>query len=676
MPFFGQTGGGGGGGDLTTSYLDELLDVQDYTNKIVPRGNTAGADISAITVALFTPLVEVFRGTGVPSGDLGGAVTSAEAHYVNRANDYLYVTSDMGVTWTLVTDVTVHTSQPGNGDGNLGEALLWKQANQSGSGLHEYVLYYPKYEGAFPYNILGFVPPWGESTSPANRGLWTTGHPKFDFGLAFEADVTAVASDLAALQDDVLYNSGGEYNLAVTATPVSGSVSLDMSVANTFRVAVSQNTTFSFTNLTAPTGFASRNRRFIIELSNTNTTNHTLTWPASVTWVGKEVRVPMDTTTISVVNLVTNDDGTSFYAWQDIGNGAADTLVAEVVNAEATTLTRGTVVYLFGATGDKASVKRANNSSDATSSKTLGIVREDIAAGATGFVVTQGQIFKMTTGSYTPGDSLWLSGTDGQFTSTKPAAPNHTVFIGVVERANNGNGIIYVRAQNGFELDEIHDVQLTSPTNGDVLVYESIDGVWKNRQALYDYGFPTLVGPHYINAPQAALTEGNIGNSATAQFMQAIRPAYTLTVGNIQYFCRTAGTQTVQLGIYTHNAATNVFTLVARTAAAVPTGNQQIVTAPLSTAGGFPATYTLNAGTLYYIGYVVNTGTTATYALFNSGTTVTGLSTTWALGNVPAGTLPYAGQIATTGSALVTTFTGAAFTTATYAARLWMRLIP
>ena len=49
-------------------------------------------------------------------------------------------------------------------------------------------------------------------------------------------------------------------------------------------------------------------------------------------------------------------------------NGYAST-VSYVRNAEANTLTTGTVVYLFGGTGDHATVKRADNDSDTTSSK-------------------------------------------------------------------------------------------------------------------------------------------------------------------------------------------------------------------------------------------------------------------------------------------------------------------
>lgn len=145
-------------------------------------------------------------------------------------------------------------------------------------------------------------------------------------------------------------------------------------------------------------------------------------------------------------------------------------VVTYVRNAEATTLTTGTVVYLFGATGDHASVKRAGNGSDTTSSKTIGLVAADITASNNGPVVTRGYVdgIDLSTG-YTAGDVLWL-GTGGAFTTTKPTAPDHLVFVGVVVRATS-NGIIYVATQNGYELDELHNVSLPSPTAGDFLKY-------------------------------------------------------------------------------------------------------------------------------------------------------------------------------------------------------------
>lgn len=156
-------------------------------------------------------------------------------------------------------------------------------------------------------------------------------------------------------------------------------------------------------------------------------------------------------------------------------------LVSYVRNAEANTITTGTCVYLFGSTGDHATVKRADNSSDTTSSKTIGIVGANISASQNGPIITRGYVdgIDLSVG-YTAGDVLWL-GTNGNFTKTKPAAPSHLVFIGVVVRATV-NGIIYVATQNGYELDEIHNVSLPSPASGEFLGYDG--SLWVSRKVV------------------------------------------------------------------------------------------------------------------------------------------------------------------------------------------------
>ena len=183
-------------------------------------------------------------------------------------------------------------------------------------------------------------------------------------------------------------------------------------------------------------------------------------------------------------------------------------VVNYVTNAESTTLNVGEVVYLYGASGDRPSVKRASNISDATSSKTFGIVAESIGANQAGFVMNRGIVQKINTAAYSPGDVLWLGATAGTFTITKPVAPNHLVFVGVVLRANAGNGLVFVSPQNGYELDEIHDVLIASKTNGDVLTYESSTGLWKNKQ-------PATAGTVTSITASSPLTGGTITSSGS-----------------------------------------------------------------------------------------------------------------------------------------------------------------
>lgn len=151
-------------------------------------------------------------------------------------------------------------------------------------------------------------------------------------------------------------------------------------------------------------------------------------------------------------------------------------------NDSGGTLTCGQAVYVSGANGTNILITKAKADTEATSSKTLGLV-EDASVASNGFcwVVTEGLLSNVNTGSYTAGNALWLSpSTAGGITTTKPSAPDHMVFIGYVVRANANVGEIYVKPQNGFELKEIHDVQITTtPSDGQVLAYEAATALWK-----------------------------------------------------------------------------------------------------------------------------------------------------------------------------------------------------
>lgn len=151
--------------------------------------------------------------------------------------------------------------------------------------------------------------------------------------------------------------------------------------------------------------------------------------------------------------------------------------VAFVRNAESVTISNGMVVYISGASGDKASVKIASYSNDTLSARTIGIAAEDIVSGGTGFVVTRGPVYAQKTDTFSQGSMLYL-GAYGNVTTNRPSAPLHGVFVGVVEKVNANAGVIYVAVQNGFEIDELHDVNVGSPATNDLLIYNGT--VWTN----------------------------------------------------------------------------------------------------------------------------------------------------------------------------------------------------
>jgi hypothetical protein len=91
----------------------------------------------------------------------------------------------------------------------------------------------------------------------------------------------------------------------------------------------------------------------------------------------------------------------------------------------------------------------------------------------------------LPTATWNDGDPVYLGATAGSITNVKPYAPNHLVYLVVVTTASNGSaGRMYVRVQNGYELDELHNVQAQSPTVNDVLYYfGGSPGQWKTAQA-------------------------------------------------------------------------------------------------------------------------------------------------------------------------------------------------
>lgn len=153
-----------------------------------------------------------------------------------------------------------------------------------------------------------------------------------------------------------------------------------------------------------------------------------------------------------------------------------------VKNSTGQTINAGTPVYVSGSNGTNMLVAPASNSGESTSSKTFGLLAQTLANNAIGFVITEGLLSGLNTNGSNAGDPVWL-GSNGQLIyglQNKPKAPNHLVFIGIVTRKNAQNGEIFVKVQNGFELEELHNVSITNLQDGELLKYDSATGLWVN----------------------------------------------------------------------------------------------------------------------------------------------------------------------------------------------------
>ena len=190
---------------------------------------------------------------------------------------------------------------------------------------------------------------------------------------------------------------------------------------------------------------------------------------------------------------------------------SAVSLTATVRNETGATLTKGQVVYLNGASGNKALAVLAQANSEANSSGTYGLVQTDIANNNNGTIVIAGFINKLNTQGYTDGDKVYLSPTTaGGWTTTKPSAPNHMVFLGTITYAHQTQGAIQLRIANGFEIEELHNVSISGVADKDIISYNSSTGLYENR-TISALGLQTSADAAATYAPLASPTfTGNV----------------------------------------------------------------------------------------------------------------------------------------------------------------------
>lgn len=193
---------------------------------------------------------------------------------------------------------------------------------------------------------------------------------------------------------------------------------------------------------------------------------------------------------------------------------------ARVYNGSGSAMTKGQVVYITGAQGNRVDVRLAIANAESTSAGTIGFVAEAIANGSEGFVQVSGTLPKLDTSALTAGAALYLSAaTAGAYTTTRPAAPNHTVILGWVERVHANAGSIYVKVDNGYELDELHNVLISSAANSQVLQYDSAAGVWRNH---------TLVAADIPSLDAGKITSGIIDAARLPSYVDDVLEAANL----------------------------------------------------------------------------------------------------------------------------------------------------
>ena len=306
-------------------------------------------------------------------------------------------------------------------------------------------------------------------------------------------------------------------------------------------------------------------------------------------------------------SLTVDGTGVKYPTVDAVNAGIADTntnAVDRITVKLATAINKGQAVYVSSANGTNIIVSKASNATEATSSKTLGLLETTGATNAIVNVITSGLLGGLDTSTATVGDPVWL-GTSGNLIfglASKPVAPAHLVTIGIVSRVSATVGEIVVRVQNGFELNEIHDVAITSVANEDFLQYESSTSLWKNIQ---------------LTATWLKTKIGNATTSVTGLLSSTDWTTFNNKQNNLKTFNRTQGVYYFEefmggAGGATGVSYTNVVTAISGvgascvSSATAPnrTNQQGVVLHTTGTTASGLAGYNYGATTLY-----IGTGT-------------------------------------------------------------------
>jgi hypothetical protein len=199
-----------------------------------------------------------------------------------------------------------------------------------------------------------------------------------------------------------------------------------------------------------------------------------------------------------------------------LGNGVVGQMFEEtfiaVKNGTGSAMTAGQVVTFTGVNGTVPTVGLATANSAYQPLYTVGVLAENLAAGATGRAATLGKIAGLnTTGgaeTWAAGDILYISPTTaGALTNVEPTAPNIAISVAAVISANSSTGILLVRpllharthygvfssdtSQTADEVETAYAVEFTDTDVSSGVALDDEDGslVIPTRAGLYNFQF-------------------------------------------------------------------------------------------------------------------------------------------------------------------------------------------
>ncbi len=298
--------------------------------------------------------------------------------------------------------------------------------------------------------------------------------------------------------------------------------------------------------------------------------------------------------------------------------------------------TKGQVMMFTGTLGSSGGLTAApaTGLTADQSAYVLGIAAETGITNDWIFVASFGEVKNINTSAFTQGQVLYYDPTvTGGLTATKPAVPNAIVLMAAVVHVGTSNGILFVRPTYGSVLGGTDgNVRFTGLASGNTIIYDAVDGVWKNANLTDGDGISITEGAGTITITNSGVRTAQAGDGIS------VTGTNDITITNTGVRTLSAGTGISLSGAnnvtVTNSAPDQVVSLTGAGTTAVTgtypnftiTSNDQYVGTVTSVGG----TGTVNGITL--------TGTVTSSGNLTLGGTLSGVSLTTQV----TGTLPIA----------------------------------